>query len=103
MSGARALVGNSSAGIIEAPYFELPFVCVGLRQEGRDAAANAIFCDGVPESIADALAGIDTETFRHALQADNRPFGDGNASQRIYDVLRSVPVGPELFRKRMMY
>ena len=32
---AHALIGNSSAGIIECPYFDTPFIEIGNRQKGR--------------------------------------------------------------------
>ena len=103
LGGARALVGNSSAGVIEAPYFGLPFVNVGSRQDGRETADNVISCDGTPASIKGALQKLDDPGFRNALAADNRPFGDGYASERIFEVLKTVPLGPALFRKRITY
>ena len=103
LSGARALVGNSSAGIIEAPYLGLPFVNVGARQDGREAANNVISCDGTVASIRQGLARVDEAGYRASLEADRRPFGDGYASERIFEVLKSVDLGPELFRKRITY
>ena len=103
MSGASFLVGNSSGGIIEAPYFRLPFVNVGLRQAGRDKAANVI--DAAPEAkaIAQAMEQARSAGFRARMDKDQAPFGDGNASRRILDVLERVEVTPELFRKRIAY
>jgi UDP-N-acetylglucosamine 2-epimerase (non-hydrolysing)/GDP/UDP-N,N'-diacetylbacillosamine 2-epimerase (hydrolysing) len=103
LQGAGALVGNSSAGIIEAPYFSLPFVNVGSRQDGREAANNVVSCDGTPMSIEAALAKIEDRDFRDRLKADDRPFGDGYASERIFKVLKTVPVDASLFRKRITY
>ena len=103
LGGARALIGNSSAGVIEAPYFSLPFVNVGSRQDGRETAENVISCDGTPASIKGALQKIDDPGFRSALAADNRPFGDGYAGEKIFEVLKTVPLGPALFRKRITY
>lgn len=103
LRGARALVGNSSAGIIEAPYFGLPFVNVGSRQDGREAARNVICCEGTVSSVEAALARIDDPEFRTQLGADDRPFGDGYASERIFEVLKTVPIDAALFRKRITY
>jgi len=36
------LVGNSSSGIIEASYFDIPVVNVGIRQKGRERGKNVI-------------------------------------------------------------
>jgi GDP/UDP-N,N'-diacetylbacillosamine 2-epimerase (hydrolysing) len=103
LRGAKALVGNSSAGIIEAPYFALPFVNVGSRQDGREMAANVISCDGTAASLATALARLDDRHFLEALKSDDQPFGDGYASERIFEVLKSVPIDVALFRKRITY
>ena len=40
---SNVLVGNSSMGVIEAPYFNLPVVNIGKRQSGRENAGNIIF------------------------------------------------------------
>jgi UDP-N-acetylglucosamine 2-epimerase (non-hydrolysing)/GDP/UDP-N,N'-diacetylbacillosamine 2-epimerase (hydrolysing) len=103
LRGAKALVGNSSAGIIEAPYFSLPFINVGARQDGRETAKNVINCDGTAASIEAGLAKICDERFRELLQATNRPFGDGFASERIFEVLKAMPINAALFRKRITY
>jgi len=103
LRGAKALVGNSSAGIIEAPYFALPFINVGSRQDGRETADNVIQCDGTATSIAAGLAKISDQPFREGLAANNQPFGDGFASERIFEVLKAVPVDAALFRKRITY
>jgi UDP-N-acetylglucosamine 2-epimerase (non-hydrolysing)/GDP/UDP-N,N'-diacetylbacillosamine 2-epimerase (hydrolysing) len=103
LAGARALVGNSSAGIIEAPYFEKPFLLVGGRQDGREHAANVRRAQPTPAGVREALASIDDPAYREAMRKDNRPFGDGHACERIFEVLRDYPIGPELFRKRITY
>ncbi len=37
-----ALVGNSSSGIIEASYFKIPVVNIGIRQKNREKGNNVI-------------------------------------------------------------
>jgi UDP-N-acetylglucosamine 2-epimerase len=54
-------------------------------------------------SIEAALAKIEDRDFRDRLKADDRPFGDGYASERIFKVLKTVPVDASLFRKRITY
>ena len=36
------LIGNSSTGILEAPFFKLPVVNIGIRQKGRERGNNVI-------------------------------------------------------------
>ena len=101
---ATALVGNSSAGIIEAPYFSLPAINIGDRQTGRERAGNTIDVDYDRETIA---AGIDTAlkdvSFRERLAATSPPYGDGTAYLKIVDVLAKVDLNPALLDKRMTY
>lgn len=103
LRGAKALVGNSSAGIIEAPYFALPFLNVGSRQDGRETAANVVYCDGTQLSLKAGLDRLTDRQFCETLRADNQPFGDGHASERIFEVLRTTPINSTLFRKRITY
>jgi UDP-hydrolysing UDP-N-acetyl-D-glucosamine 2-epimerase len=103
LCGAKALVGNSSAGILEAPYLGLPFINIGARQDGREMAANVICCEGSAESIRKALARMEEPDFRAGLKADSHPFGDGYASERIFKVLSQFPLDAQLFRKRITY
>jgi GDP/UDP-N,N'-diacetylbacillosamine 2-epimerase (hydrolysing) len=103
LAGAKALVGNSSAGILEAPYLGLPFINVGARQDGREMAANVISTEGSAEAIAQALTRLEQPEFRAGLKADSQPFGDGYASERIFKVLSGFPLDPQLFRKRITY
>ena len=43
LRNALALVGNSSMGILEAPFYKLPVVNIGNRQKGRLNVGNVEF------------------------------------------------------------
>jgi UDP-N-acetylglucosamine 2-epimerase len=94
------LVGNSSSGIMESASFALPTVNVGLRQQGRERARNVI--DAAPEtaSILAAIAKTKSSEFRQSLRCLINPYGEGFASEKIVEVLTSVPLGEELLMKR---
>lgn len=94
------LLGNSSSGIMESASFALPTVNVGLRQQGRERARNVI--DAAPDvrAILDAIATAKTPDFRHWLRGMTNPYGDGVASEKIVEVLTTVPLGEELLLKR---
>lgn len=83
---ARVLVGNSSAGLLEAAALRLWTVNVGSRQAGRERAKNVV---DVPKWSAEEIAkGLD-----RALQSPpplaGHPFGDGNAAIRAAEALAS--------------
>jgi UDP-hydrolysing UDP-N-acetyl-D-glucosamine 2-epimerase len=40
LKNCRVLVGNSSSGIIEASYFKIPVVNIGIRQKDREKGPN---------------------------------------------------------------
>ena len=42
MSCADLMIGNSSAGIVEAPFFKLPVINLGIRQQNRECGDNVL-------------------------------------------------------------
>lgn len=93
-------LGNSSSGIMETPSLALPAINVGLRQQGRERARNIL--DAAPDvhAILDALRAAKSATFRESLQGMTNPYGDGSASEKIVQVLTTVPLSQELLMKR---
>ncbi|MCH5235607.1 MAG: UDP-N-acetylglucosamine 2-epimerase (hydrolyzing) [Muribaculaceae bacterium] len=53
---ASAIIGNSSAALIEAPSHRLPAVNVGVRQKGRAHGMTVIDAPGDSQSIGRALS-----------------------------------------------
>lgn len=96
---SSVMIGNSSSAIIEAPYFNLPAVNVGNRQRGRERGANVIDVEPSPEAVAAGVRRAASSEFRDWLQGQARPFGDGTASEKIVEVLRTVAMDPVLFEK----
>lgn len=81
---AAVLVGNSSAGIIEAGCFGTPVVDIGPRQTGRTRGANvrhAEFDASLGRIIAQAIA--------HGRYRMQSPYARSGTSARIASVLRS--------------
>jgi len=100
MTLAVAMVGNSSSGIIEAPSFGLPVINIGTRQSGRVKAANVI---DVGYERTDILEGIHQAVqlkFRERLRQMANPYGCGQASTKIVERLKSVPLDERLMMKR---
>lgn len=97
---AAALVGNSSSGIMEAPALRLPAVNIGMRQQGRERAANIIDVEPVAEQIVFAVRRALDPAYRAGLATMLNPYGDGHAAERIVEVLAKVPLGEPLRLKR---
>ena len=80
----KAVVGNSSSGIIEASSFSIPTVNIGNRQEGR-LRSESVIQSGY--SINQIYKGIekavyDTEFLKKIKKIKN-PYGNGRASKYV--------------------
>ena len=101
---AAALVGNSSAGIYEAPYVFCPCVNIGKRQHGRERERNVIDVPPRAAAIRRAIHTARTDAlFRRRLKAPKHIYGDGRAYERIVKTLRKAPLGATLFEKAITY
>ena len=92
LKAARAVVGNSSSGIIEAPSLGVPTVNIGERQRGRPRAVSIIDCDRDEASIEDALTCALSEPFQFVARHCENPYGDGRTAARIAEVLCTHPL-----------
>jgi UDP-N-acetylglucosamine 2-epimerase (non-hydrolysing)/GDP/UDP-N,N'-diacetylbacillosamine 2-epimerase (hydrolysing) len=100
LSHVGALVGNSSSGIIESTSLEVPVVNIGIRQQGRERAANVIDVKADRTIIRRAISQTLSEDFRRGIRGLKSPYGDGKASQIICKTLLKAPLGPKLLFKR---
>ena len=92
LGAVDAMVGNSSSGIMEAASFALPVVNVGMRQQGRERAANIVDAPAEAESIRSAMEQALSAEFRASLRGMVNPYGDGTAASTIARVLATVPL-----------
>lgn len=100
LKNACVLVGNSSGGVIESTSLGIPTLDIGLRQQGREHAANVINVPADRKKIAAALKRAMSPKFAKACRGLESPYGDGCASQRITRVLATTELGPKLLFKR---
>jgi UDP-N-acetylglucosamine 2-epimerase len=93
---SHCIVGNSSVAIRECSFLGIPAVNIGSRQVGRERGCNVIDVDYNRVSITHAV--------QHQLANGRYPsdplYGDGQAGQRIADLLASVSLTVE---KRLAY
>jgi len=97
---AALLVGNSSSGIMETASFALPTVNIGIRQQGRERARNALDAEANKASILKVIESAKSAAFRQSLVGMVNPYGDGHASEKIVQVLTAVPLNRDLLIKR---
>jgi UDP-hydrolysing UDP-N-acetyl-D-glucosamine 2-epimerase len=98
----RALVGNSSAGLIECSVLGTPAVNVGPRQKGRERGDNVTDAGADPGEVRAALAKILAETgIRQRLLGRPSPYGDGGAAARALEKILETPVDDTLLDKTL--
>ena len=100
MNHSLAMVGNSSSGIIEAASFKLPVVNIGDRQRGRLHGQNVLDVVSEAWAIEAGIRKVMTQEFRQDLVKLSNPYGDGQAAEKIVEVLRSIPLDRRLLMKR---
>jgi len=104
MKLASVMVGNSSSGIIESSSFHLPVVNIGDRQKGRERSSNVLDSPYDKVKIKDAIkTALYNEKFRESVFKCVNPYGDGHASERIVEILSSIEINPDLFKKKITY
>ncbi len=83
LKNASFIVGNSSAGIREAPYYGVPTVNIGTRQNGRTKNTDIIHCcygkNDIARSIKEAL-----HQKKFPLQYS---FGEGNSANLFFEIV----------------
>jgi UDP-hydrolysing UDP-N-acetyl-D-glucosamine 2-epimerase len=102
MRHCRAIVGNSSAGIVESASFKLPSVNIGLRQNGKLRAKNVIDVGNSCKEIKGGLNTAISKSFRDNLSDLTNPYGDGKSGPRIAKILAEIELNPCLIRKRFI-
>ncbi len=103
MSHAGIMVGNSSSGIIEAPYFKLPVVNIGTRQNGREKAKNVIDCNYDKGQIKKSIEHALSKEFKNKISKIKNPYDAGNTLKNVLNVLNSVQVNDKLLQKTLTY
>lgn len=88
LKNSQFIIGNSSAGIREAPYYGIPIINIGTRQHNRAVHADIINVDYTTLSIREALNTIDTKKCTTAWT----DFGKGNSAQLFLKVIKEKAI-----------
>jgi GDP/UDP-N,N'-diacetylbacillosamine 2-epimerase (hydrolysing) len=91
MRNSLMLVGNSSMGVLEAPFYELPVVNVGNRQKGRINAGNVLFVEHDDQSVMQAMQkSCFDESYRRDLNKCKDYYGEGKTAEKIVKILSDI-------------
>ncbi|WP_209550284.1 UDP-N-acetylglucosamine 2-epimerase [Flavobacterium sp. CG_23.5] len=88
LKNCQFIIGNSSAGIREAPYYGIPIINIGTRQQNRTVHADIINVDYNEKNIASVLEKID---YNEVSQSDTS-FGHGNSAQLFLESIANQDI-----------
>lgn len=89
---ADGVVGNSSSGLLEVPSYKKGTINIGDRQRGRLQSESVINCEPNRRSIKQALEKLYSVNFQKSLEKVINPYGEGGASEKILESIKSVPL-----------
>ncbi len=98
---ASVLIGNSSSGIVEAPFFGTPVVNIGSRQDGRERAANVVDVPYSKRKIIQAIKRFRKNSYKR-IKGGN-PYRDLNTDKKITNILRAVKLDDRLLNRRLSF
>lgn len=88
----NAIVGNSSSGILEAPALHTATINIGDRQKGRIQAESIINTKVEEREILEAFNIVNSQKFSSKVRNLISPFGSGDTTVKIMEVLRTVDI-----------
>lgn len=84
----KAVIGNSSSGIIEVPSFGIPTLNIGERQKGRIAANSVIHCGYSTDEINEGLKRI----MAYQSKTIENPYYKEGTCDAILRVIKTYPL-----------
>ncbi|MBB4803645.1 UDP-N-acetylglucosamine 2-epimerase (hydrolyzing) [Flavobacterium nitrogenifigens] len=88
LKNSQFIIGNSSAGIREAPYYGIPIINIGTRQQNRAVHADIINVDYSEKEITESLSIIDS----HKVKKSDDDFGKGNSAELFLSCLQKSDI-----------
>jgi len=88
LKNAQFIIGNSSAGIREAPYYGIPIINIGTRQQNRSLHADIVNVNYQQEAIQEALQLIDA----HQVVQTEADFGQGNSAALFVNAILNADI-----------
>ncbi len=100
MKYSRILIGNSSSGILEAPFYKIASVNIGDRQMGRVKPDSVIDCRNEKESMISAVR--EALSYRWEEDKSNNPYENNGTSNRIITIVKDT-LKKEINLKKVFY
>lgn len=88
----RAVVGNSSSGLIEVPSAHVPTLNIGDRQKRRTRGESVYDCGSSCQEIVEGMNIILSDEFRNKARTAENPYEKEGTAEKIYKVISTVPL-----------
>lgn len=85
---SKFVIGNSSSGIIEVPYFRIPTINIGIRQKGRFLHDSVIQTECKYLELKKSIIKANSKKFNDKIKKMNLYFGKGDSSSRILNIIK---------------
>ena len=85
---AQFIIGNSSAGIREAPYYNKAIINIGTRQQNRSRQSHIVNVGYDENSILESLKNIQ----KNKKKAGPSKFGEGNSTELFLSCLEKPDI-----------
>ena len=104
LRNSDVLIGNSSSGIMEAPFLHIPSINIGTRQFGRVRSKSIIDVDYDKQMIKEALLkSLKNIKFQKIVDSTPSLYGDGCAAKRIVKILEDIDLNSIPIQKQLSY
>src|SRR3989338_6111652 len=84
LKNSEFIIGNSSAGIREAPFYFIPTINIGNRQNGRFSHDTIINVNELKIEILNAIKQI-----KYIKPISSNHFGDGKSTEKFIKIIKN--------------
>tara|TARA_B100000745_G_scaffold63095_1_gene37331 strand:- start:10 stop:1164 length:1155 start_codon:yes stop_codon:yes gene_type:complete len=99
----KFVIGNSSSGCIEVPYFKIPTINIGDRQKGRIFHKSLINCGYNTKEIKKSIDKALSPNFVKKIKKMKYKFGGGDASNKIVKIIKEIKLNEKFMNKRLIF
>ena len=85
LKNSKAMIGNSSAGVREAPFLGLPSLDIGTRQTRRSPSRSISYCSAFDTA---AIEKFLERRWGRRLPSQSE-FGEGRAAEKFIEILKT--------------
>lgn len=89
LKNSKFIIGNSSAGIREAPYYNVPTIDIGTRQYNRVKLDSIFNCNYEKDQILNHIEKVSKIKLEKFEEKDKFHFGKGRSDELFFDLLNS--------------